>query len=256
MISVISMIKIVLPGILVAASPASGHGPSSASASGPTVIDLSAYSVSPTLVLATMHRVSLDPGSVAAAGVSLNDSIAMLTASAAALEEHAAALAAADESLGAARRSVDALERSIRAGQAEDTQAAVAALNAARAALASAIASRDAVLALIIETATSSLSNDQKIALASVHASAADWSELPAAYRVISSNDEALLELRGALAAKRIAIAMQESIPDDAAEILGQWSQSQAVASALVAQDANAAMIEASWATAVPPTPP
>jgi len=256
MISVINMINIVLPGILAAAAPASGYGAGSASASSPTVIDLSSFTVPATTVLATMHRASLDPGSIAAAGVSLNDSISMLTASAAALEEHAAALAAADETLGAARRSVDALERSIRAGQAENTQAAVAALNAARAALASAIASRDAVLALIIEAATSGLSTDQKIALASVRASAADWSELPAAYRVISSNDEALLALRGALAAKRIAIAMQESIPDDAAEILGQWSQSQAVASALVAQDANAAMIEASWATATPPTQP
>lgn len=249
------MISIVLSGLFTATS--SGAASTGAPITSPIVIDLSEYSVPATTVLGTMHRVSLDPGSIAAAGVSLNDSVEMLTAAAISLEEHVTALAAADDAVGASRASVDSLERSIRAGQVPDTHAAVASLDAARAAYSSAIATRNAVLASIIEAATADLSNDQKSALATIRASSVSWSELPAAYRVIASDDASLFALRGALAAKRIAIATQEAIPEDAAEILGQWAQSQAIASALVAQDANAAMISASWATAImnPPNP-
>ncbi|MBX3356100.1 MAG: hypothetical protein KF724_10455 [Phycisphaeraceae bacterium] len=256
MISMISTINFVLTGTLAATAPASGYGPGTAGTSSPTVIDLSSFSAPATTVLATMHRVSLDPGSVAAAGVSLNESIAMLASAAATLDEQAASLAAADESLGAARRSVDALERSIRAGQAPSTQAAVAALNAARTTLASAMTTRDALLATIIEAATTNLSNAQKASLATIRASSPAWGELPAAYRVIASDDDALVELRGALAAKRIAIGENEGVPDDTAAVLAQWAQSQPVASALAAHDANATMIAASWATSVQPGNP
>lgn len=250
----ISTFSFVLSGILASAAP--NVGAETSSGPGATVIDLSMYSVPATTVLATMHRVSLDPGSVAAAGVSLNESVAMLTAAAAALESSAQQLAAADDALGAARTNVDSLERLIRAGQAQDTQAAVAALNAARATLTSATTVRDAVLVTLIEAATANLSNAQKASLATIRTSSPTWGELPAAYRVIASEDTALLDLRGALAAKRIALRANEPVPDDAAAILTQWSQSPAVSTALAAQDANAAMIAASWATSVQPGVP
>ena len=260
------MIELVLAGMLIAVAPASGAssdasvasetGLGGASGMSPVVIDLSAYSVSATTVLSTMHRVSLDPASVAAAGVSLNESVAMLTAAAASLEANAQSLAAADDAVGTARTNVDALERSIRAGQVQDTQAAVAALNTARGTLASAMTALEAVLATIIDAATASLSNAQKTPLATIRASAATWGELPSAYRVIASDDAALLALRGALAAKRIALDAQETVPDDAAAILSTWTQTPAISTAIAAQDANAAMIDAAWATAVQPVNP
>jgi len=246
------MLTVMFAGILAAAAP----GVDSESAIEPAAIDLSAFSVPAATVLATMHRVSLDPGSVAAAGVSLSESVAMLTAAAAALEENATALATADDALGAARASVGSIERSIRAGQAQDTQAAVEALNSARATLASATAARDTVLATVIDATTANLSNAQKSALAAIRASHRTWSELPAAYRVIVNEDSALLELRGALAAKQIAARENEPVPDDAAAVLSQWSQSPEVSAALAAQDANAAMIAANWATSVQPGVP
>ena len=180
----------------------------------------------------------------------------MLTAAAASLEASAQPLAAADDALGAAAADVDALERSIRAGQAPNTQAAVAALRVARGNLASAMTAREAVLASIIDAATAGLSNAQKNSLATIRASSSTWSELPAAYRVIASDDAELLALRGALAAKRIALRANESVPEDAAAILAQWSQVTAVSAAIAAQDANAAMIAANWASAVPPVNP
>lgn len=250
------MVTIALSGILTAAALASGHEAGGAGGMSPVVIDLSAYTVPATTVLSTMHRVSLDPASAAAAGVSLNDSVAMLTAAAAALEANAAQLAAADDVLGAARTNVDALECSIRAGQAPNTQAAVEALQVARGTLASAMTAREAVLATIIDAATAGLSNTQKNSLATIRASSSTWSELTAAYRVIASDDAALLALRGALAAKRIALGTDEPVPDDATEILSQWATVPAISAALTAQDANAAMIDAAWATAVQPGVP
>lgn len=255
------MISIVLSGFLVAAAPNAGGSASiavspGADVSATNVIDLSPYAVPAQTVLATMHRVSLDPNSVAAAGVSLNEANAMLPAAAAALEACAQQLTAADEALGAARTNVDSLERSIRAGTAQDTQAAVASLQAARATLAGAIVARDAVLATVIDAAIVNLSSAQKASLTTIRASSSTWGELPPAYRVTASDEGALLALRGALAAKRIALRANEPVPDDATAVLAQWSQNPAVATAIAAQEANAAMIAAAWATAVPAGPP
>lgn len=250
----ISTFSILLSGIFASAAPRVGA--ETPSGTGPTVIDFSMYSVPATTVLATMHRLSLDPGSVAAAGVSLDEAVAMLTAAAAALESSAQQLTAADDALDAARANVDSLERAVRAGQAQDTHAAVAALTTARATLASATTARDAVLTTIIEAATANLSSEQKASLAMIRASSPTWGELPAAYRVITSDDPVLLDLRGALAAKRIALRANEPVPDDATAILSLWSQNPSVSTALTAQDANAAMIAAGWATAVQPGVP
>jgi len=138
------MLSFMLSGILTAAAPS--LAPGSASLSSEAVFDLSASWAPATTVLATMHRVSLDPGSVAAAGLSLNEALGLLTAAAAAIDATLQQLAAADEALAAAQMSVDALERSIRAGHASDPQAAVVELSTARVALVSAKAALDAVL--------------------------------------------------------------------------------------------------------------
>jgi len=248
------MLSFMLSGILTAAAPS--LAPGSASLSSEAVFDLSASWAPATTVLATMHRVSLDPGSVAAAGLSLNEALGLLTAAAAAIDANLQQLAAADEALAAAQMSVDALERSIRAGHASDPQAAVVELSTARVALVSAKAALDAVLASVTEAAMASLSSGQRTSLAAIRASAPNWSEIPAAYRVVPSSDEALVTLRNALAAERIAAATGEVMPDDATATLAQWAQMQAVSAALAASEANASLIAASWATALQPDQP
>jgi len=213
-------------------------------------VDLSAYAVPPELVLGTLSRTSLDPGSVAAVDLSLNDAIALLTRAAAALDQVDDQLSAADEACGAARVAVDSLERSIRAGQAGDPQAATAALATARANEASARSVCDAILAGIIAASIEPLSNSQKAALASIRSSAPSWRGVPAGYRVAAHDEASLLSLRNALAAKRIAIKHDQPVPADATAVLQQWLADQATAAAVSAQEANAAMIDAAWATA------
>lgn len=214
-----------------------------------TVVGLSAFSAPATTVVATLYRASLDPESLAAVGLSANDAAGILNAAASTISSQGAALAEADESYGLARANVAQLEALIQSGQASNEQ--IQSLAGARTTAQNALEARDALLDAVRTVSIENLTAPQMAALASIRATNTSWSSVSAAYRISAHSDADFLALRDALAAKRIATQTGESVPEDAAALLATWSNDQAVAAAIAAQNANAAAIKATFDAAI-----
>lgn len=194
-----------------------------------------------------MIRAGLEPRVLAAAGVSSNQAVAVLSAANSHLAQHPTALRSADEAYAQARVSHDALERKVGSGLA--SQEEIGQLAAARTALASATAARASALQEIYAAATSGLNGQQAARLARLRANAAQ--KCPIEFKAVDRTEAEWVALRKALSNERVSAACGDTAHAGCQTLLASKRSDPSVASAKSACDSNLATIQSAWSTAV-----
>lgn len=206
-------------------------------------------------VVLFLSRLGLDPASVAAAGLDAPAAAGLVSSAAESLSEVEAALVQADEGVLATRATAEALRAKLVAGTA--TQEEKATWPAVRQAADAAVDARSALHDQLFAVVVASLSDSAKSAAANIRSSAATWSDVAPPYRVVVRDEAAMLALRDALDAERIALKREREVPEAVAALLAQARAEPAVATALASTAANAQVIAQTWAAeaAAPPVP-
>ncbi len=193
-----------------------------------------------------LHRASLDPESLAAAGVTPSEVTGVVQQAIAHLTEHATELNTADLLCSQAKQQRDQLRRTVRAGQTTADQ--IDTYHLAIASYESARMTREIALTSLISDATSNLPQQKRAALGQLRANA--HRRPPAEFRTIERDEQAWLALCDALANERIAAKLGRDIDPDAQALLGQARSHPAVAAARANIDANGALIRSAWMNA------
>ena len=192
-------------------------------------------------------RAGLDGEALAAAGLSAQETTAVVTAFEEEWGEAAAALAQADEGYASARVASDALTRKVASGLA--SQEEVAALAAAKTALTNAEAARTAAVDGLFEKATIDLAAAKTATLYAIRANRGQ--DLPVEFLVKSREHTEWHALRKALSNERVCAKIGDE-PDQAMQsALATWRADQKVAAAKTAVDTNGDAVKAAWDSAV-----
>jgi len=189
---------------------------------------------------------SLDPRSLAAAGLAQESILPTLQAAADRMNAAPSALESAGSSCATARVAVDALATKIQSGKA--SQEEVASYPAAKAALESAAAARQTVLDGYFSNAIANLTLNQRTALANIRANKS-W-ELPVEYLVVNRTEQEWVALRDALANERIAVDLPETLSESAVSLLATVRADSAVSTARTNIQSALASITSAWNTA------
>jgi hypothetical protein len=191
------------------------------------------------LVASTLVRCGLAAEILAAAGVDAVGAAGVRAAIVARLESHGSSLATATETLVAARAAHESLRRAIEGAPTQSESAQVA---QAAAALSSAEAALAVVVGSFVENAESAISSEKRALLAVIRGNLGRG--IPEPYLVQAWSDEDIVALRDALAAERIAIKQEESVPSEVAGYLAGVRGSAAIAAAIANTDANLAAVK------------
>lgn len=191
----------------------------------------------------TLHRVGLDPRSLAAGGVSSNSVSAVVADVESATQGNPSGLSGADAAFAEARVAHDSLERKIRSGKA--SQEEVAAYPSAKSALEAATAAQQSELDALFTAGSGSLGESQRAALAQLRANRA-WG-LPAEFLVVERTQQQWVALRDALANERFCAEYNETPDANAAALLATTRSNAAVATAITGLSTNLASITSAW---------
>ena len=204
--------------------------------------------VDPAEMALLLHRVGLSPETLAAAGVTAQETSALIGHARTYLEENAQAIRAADESFFAAREVHDALKRRVQSGLA--SQADLANLETAATSLTSAGSARDAARSGLYNAAVEGIGGPKLQILATLKANKS-W-ELPLQYRADSRSEQEWVALRNALANVRIAEQNGEEPSQEAAQLI-LTAQSGPGTSAASAGLQSLQTVQNAWEQAVTP---
>lgn len=197
----------------------------------------------PTEDAATFVRLSLDPPSLAAAGVTASEVSGIMTALNDSDEAQNGDLATADTEWADARQEVDRLTRIVRAGNSSAQD--VTDLNAAKVTLATATTTRDGVLDALFDAGTSVLSAGEQATLAQVRANR-HW-KLPIEFLVIARTEVQWIELRDGLMAEKVCAKIGDALDTAIAQALAAARAQSGVASAKTSLDTNLAGVQSAW---------
>jgi hypothetical protein len=200
----------------------------------------------PTDFQSKLIMASLDPRSLAAAGVAQQSVLSTLQAAADRMNAAPSALEISETSGAAARVAADALARKIQSGKA--SQEEIASYPAAKTAFESAVAARQSVLDGYFSDAIASLSVNQRVALANIRENKS-W-ELPVEYLVVNRSEADWIALRDALANERIAVDLPETLSESAQALLTTVRADQTVAAARTNIQSALPAITSAWNTA------
>ncbi|MCW5775663.1 MAG: hypothetical protein KIS87_04355 [Phycisphaeraceae bacterium] len=189
---------------------------------------------------AALHRVGLSPERLAAAGLTANETSALVRDAAAHLDgERFQALKQADAAVREASRDVQRLERLARSGRAAGND--LGDLTTARATLAAAESTLGSALGAFYEAAAGGLAGPKAARLATLRANAG-W-DLPVQYLAASRSEAEWVALRDALASLRICERLGEDPHHGCTTLVAQADADSSVANAKAALDANIAAV-------------
>lgn len=195
-----------------------------------------------------LRKASLDPESLAAAGLSPQQASMVASDAAAYVNANVSTLRAIEATLGEDKAEVDRLQRVVQSGQGgpEDIQA----LSAAATRLAGSTAQRQAALDDLFAAGLARASEGQRAKVASIR-SHRGW-DLPTQYLVHESSDADFARLRGALADDRISTGLGNSPNPGAHQLLLTWNGQTDVAAAAEGM-ANLPDVNSAWLQALQP---
>ncbi|MCL4743430.1 MAG: hypothetical protein KJZ54_14635 [Phycisphaerales bacterium] len=193
---------------------------------------------------AALHRVGLAPERLAAAGLTVVETTALVQNAAAHLDgERFLALQQAEAASRDAGRDVQRLERLARSGRATEND--LGDLATARAALAAAETALNAALGALSDAAADGLAGPKAARLATLRANAV-W-DLPVQYLAAPRGEAEWVALRDALANLRISARLGEDPHQGCSTLVAQCDADSGVANAKAALDANLAAVESAF---------
>ena len=199
-----------------------------------------------------LTRVGLDAPSLAAAGVVAASVDGLVADARTHLGAHIEALRNADNAVGEARAEVDRLMRLVQSGLA--TEQEVADIETARGSLASTTQSRAALAEAFKDAASDGLEPAQVAMLETLQSQRdAGW-DLPVQYLAIAQSEEDRLQLRSALAHKKISERLEQPVSQAATAYLNTINANQAVVAASQGL-VNLEAVTTAWNDAVHPEP-
>jgi len=195
---------------------------------------------------ATSTRLGLGAEQLCAAGLTAQQSTAVLVALVDELDDGArTALSAADDALRAARRLLADLDLATEGGQGSESD--LTALAAAQASVESCQASVELTLTTLFEAATSGLSESTQSGLATMRANLHEGVPVQFTVRSFDEGGEEWVKLRAALNDEAAAAKSGIAADADCLALLVDWRSNEAVASAKANLDSNLAAIQAAW---------
>lgn len=198
-------------------------------------------------LVTTLHRVGLDPASLAAAGVTGNAAGGIVSALKSHFVSSPSTLAEADTAYASARVAHDQLDRKVAAGNVSGQD--VVALQQAVANLASATTTRTNALNAAFTAATANLSEGQKTTLSTIQANRS-W-ELALPYLAANRTQSEWVALRNALANKKISTKYGEAADPAATQLLQTVDATAAVSNAKANSETYLAAVTTAWNSAV-----
>jgi len=194
-----------------------------------------------------LRRAGLNPDALAACGVSVNETTAIVTAVRSALTTDPDLVEGPEETLGQEQKECDALLRLVRSGLASEQD--INDCQTARTDADEARATRDGVLDDLFTDLIAGLDVDVRNRLTSVRGNAG-W-DLPVVYKVVTRNEADWVHLRAALANERIAAKYGED-PDEAEQdFLSDVRSDAAVALAMTTHEAAIDDVTDAWNNAL-----
>jgi len=191
-------------------------------------------------------RAGLDADSLAASGLSAEQTTDAVGAFALAMAAEPGRLAEADASYSVARVQTDQLRRKVRSGLGSDQD--VSDLAQAKAALEAAESAREATLKDWFFAGTASLSDAQSATLAMIRSNR-HW-KLPIELLTVERSEAEWVSVRKALANERICAKYSDPADPACQTALSDWRSAPACASAKASCDANATAIMSAWSSA------
>lgn len=227
---------------LMAASDTAAAGTSDAAFSGGSAVSASDLEVA-------MIRAGLTPQALCAAGVSNNETQAVVSATRDWLLAHQSSLAEADATYAAMRTQHDAEERKVQSGLA--TVQEVSTFQGTKTALAQSTAARASALDAIFAAGIANLSSEKRALVTTIRTNAASWNgQVETAYLSVERSEAQWVELRSALAAKRVALQEGEEVPADSAALIATADQNATVSTAKANLQSNLASLTTAWKAA------
>lgn len=202
---------------------------------------------SPGQVAVALRQVGLDPDALAAAGLTAQQTTALVAAARAHLDEHYTTLRQAQLDHAQARNEHDRLKRLVRAGRATTQQKEQ--LDQAAAGLAQAAAQLEQARQALAQAATAHLGSAPNDTLATIHAHNR-WSH-PVQYRAAERTEPDWVALRDALAHARIADKRQRDPEPEVLQIIAQADANPDVAAARANLENNLTTVTNAWNTAI-----
>ena len=192
-------------------------------------------------------RAGVDAPALCAAGVTAENVASLLSTAEATFRADTGRARTLDGAYAEARRQVDRLRRLVRSGQGSTED--VAALAQAKSALAVAEAARDTYFKTlrdqVLERAASQVSSQVR----QIHANQS-W-KVPTKYQVLDLTERQWVDLRDALAVKRIHENYGEEFALEAQQLIAECDGHADVAAAGVCLDTNLAAVQTAWNAAV-----
>lgn len=185
----------------------------------------------------------LTPPVLAAAGLDSAEASTIISSAQAYLAQGGVTMAVAFADHRNVASEVAKLQDAVVSGRATQDQATQ--LASAKLELAHAEASRAAVLDAFTTAVTGVLTQGQRGALATIHAQSG--TTIPPEYLVVARDEQERVQLRNALAARRIAERNGDSVPQEAASTLSTLESDNDVTSAIDNVEANLAAIRSVW---------
>jgi len=205
---------------------------------------------SPTDLAVALHRVSLDPESLTAAGLSPTEADEIVGEVQTHMTATPGALDAADAGCASSKIAYNDMLRTIRAGIASEQE--VGSLPGLASDLATDESTRDAMLNDIFETTIAlEFTNPQQTALENIRANR-HW-KLPVEYLVVNRSEQEWVDLRDALAHERICEETGEEVDPEIAAFLAQVRSDAAVSGAMASLSTGLALVTSAWEDAVNP---
>lgn len=175
-----------------------------------------------------LHQVGITPETLAAAGANQAQVTAVVTDMMDHVVSNIESIRTAEVTWGDTRAELDRLQRLVESGRA--TQADLTAYSGAQTTFAAADAQRASVRSAIFGSGIENLSTDQRQVVDTL-ASNSSW-DLPIQYRAANRDENDWIELRGALAQRRIAIRKGTELRPEASAIILAADADAAVAAA------------------------
>ncbi len=200
---------------------------------------------------ATLARLGLDAEPLTAVGASSTAAQGVVAAARSHLEDEIQSVRDADQQCAQLTAQVDDLRAKVSSGLGSGSD--VTALGTAQTQLTTALNSRKALLADAFTAATGGLSAQQVATIQTIQASREAGWDLPTAYMTTTRSPHQWLELRQALANKRITAKLGESIHPEAEALLETENANATVAAANYGLTNNLSTISSAWHTSVYP---
>ncbi|HEX2837536.1 MAG TPA: hypothetical protein VHN77_05365 [Phycisphaerales bacterium] len=185
----------------------------------------------------------LTPPVLAAAGLDSAEASTIISSAQAYLAQGGVTMAVAFADHRSVASEVAKLQDAVVSGRATPEQ--VNQLASAKVELAQAEASRAAVLDAFTTAVTGVLTQGHREALATIHSQGG--TTIPPEYLVVHRDEQERVQLRNALAARRIAERNGDSVPQEAASTLSTLESDNDVTSAIENVEANLAAIRSVW---------